>query len=167
MGAPDLSPYVVASPEGQQAFSLGNLAARWGVRLCELTSGDLTPDLLTVPLRRALQAHAFEVIPRLLGGGVVADGVLRACVTRYACTNDARFGRSHPSDVVVSVDLAAGTWNTSRGDAGADLVSLVRWYWHGSTTATARNVGELRAEGLLLALLGLAAFDLSNVGGAK
>ena len=167
MHTSNFSPPMAAPAVEWRGILPGDLTARWGARLRELVSGDLAQGRLTAALHHVLQVHGSEVLPSLLGGGVDPDGVLLACITRYACRNDGRFGRSHPSDVVVSADLAAGTWSTSQGDVGTDLVSLVRWYWHGSTTATARNAGELHAESLLLALLGLAALDLSSAGEAK
>lgn len=146
------------------------LAVRWGSRISDLPWGTVRPSgVTTIKLRRVLQAHAAELVPHILGGGSVdVNGMLHGCITRYARTDDARFSRMHPVEVVVTFDLTSGVWRTSQGDGGSDVLSLARWYWHGSAEADARHPGEMRAEDRLLAHLGLAALDVfAKVGGAQ
>ncbi|WP_132251547.1 hypothetical protein [Methylobacterium segetis] len=146
------------------------LAIRWGNRLGELPWGAVRPTGATaVRLRRVLQAHAAELVPHILSGGSVdVNGMLHGCVTRYGRSNDARFSRMYPVEVVVTVDLTSGVWRTSQGEGGADVLSLARWYWHGSADADARHPGELPAEDRLLAHLGLATLDVfARIGGAQ
>lgn len=143
------------------------LALQWAASVGELPWGSVHPSpSAALRLRAVLQAHAAELVPRILGGGRVdANGILHAVVTRYTCTVDGRFGRVNPVDVGVTVDLRAGGWRTSQLDGGDDVLSLARWCWHGP--AMPGRAGELAAEERLLAHLGLAALDVLAASGGR
>lgn len=145
-----------------------SLALQWATRVGELPWGGVHPNpSAALRLRAVLQAHATDLVPHILGGGQVdPNGVLHALVTRYTCTDDGRFGRVNPVEVMVTVDLQSGAWRTSQLDGGSDVLSLARWFWHGS--APAGRVGEITTEERLLAHLGLAALDvLATLGGEQ
>ncbi len=118
------------------------------------------------PSVTSARSRAGPAYPRR--GSVDVNGMLHGYITRYARTDDARFSRMHPVEVVVTVDLTSGVWRTSQGHGGSDVLSLARWYWHGSVEADARRPGEMQTEDCLLAHLGLAALDVfAKVGGAQ
>jgi hypothetical protein len=144
------------------------LASQWGERVGDLPWGTVRLNQSAAwRLRRVLQAHAADMVPRILGGGSVdGAGVLHQCVVRYAQTEGAG-SRKFPTDVVVTVDLRSGLWRTSQGDEGTDIVSLARWYWCGSAEAR-RAGGGVKVEDRLLAHLGLAALDIyAGLGGGR